>query len=148
MRLTRHTDYALRVLIYLSLRPGQRVSIRDVADAYGISHNHLTKVVQGLQHGGWISTARGQGGGITLARAPAEIRVGDVARQLEPASGLVECMSPDGNCRITPACGLQGALAAALEAFMQVLDGYTLQDIAGGRRRARLRELLQLTDIT
>lgn len=148
MRLTRHTDYALRVLIYLSVHPAQRVSIRNVADAYGISHNHLTKVAQRLQRGGWISTARGQGGGIALSCRPAEINVGEVARQLEPADALVECMGPDGNCPIAPACGLQGALADALEAFMKVLDGYTLEDLAGGRRRGALRNLLQLTEIS
>lgn len=148
MRLTRHTDYALRVLIYLSVRPDQRVSIRSVAEAYGISHNHLTKVAQRLQRGGWISTARGQGGGIALARAPAEVNVGDVARQLERADALVECMGPDDNCPIAPACGLRGALTAAIEAFMQVLDGYTLEDLAGGRRRGALHDLLQIDDIT
>lgn len=148
MRLTRHTDYALRVLIYLSVHPAQRVSIRDVADAYGISHNHLTKVAQRLQRGGWIRTARGQGGGISLARSPSEINVGEVTRQLERADVLVECMGPDGNCPIAPVCELRGALAAALEAFMAVLENYTLADLAGGRRRDALRNLLQLTEIT
>lgn len=146
MRLTRHTDYALRVLIYLSVRPGERVSIRSVADAYGISHNHLTKVVQRLKRGGWVDTTRGQGGGITLARSPRDIHVGEVTRQLERADALVECMGSANRCPIAPACGLKSALGEAIEAFMKVLDDYTLEDLAGGQRRSALRDLLRLSE--
>jgi len=144
MRLRLHTDYALRVLIYLAVRPGERTRVRDIAAAYDVSHHHLTKVVQRLQRGGWLATARGQGGGISLCIPPEQINVGTLVRELESAGGLVSCLDPDGDCIITPACGLKGAFEEALEAFMAVLDGYSLADLTGGRRRRPLLALLSL----
>jgi len=146
MRLTLHTDYALRLLMYLAVRPGERVRLRDIADAYEISHEHLSKIVRRLQLAGWIEAIRGQGGGIRLACDPAQISVGDVTRMLGEADALVECMTSDNRCRIAPACGLRAALGAALDAFMHVLDGYTLADLTGGECRGALRELLHLPD--
>lgn len=143
MRLTLHTDYALRVLIYLAVNPEERVRIQDIAEAYGISHHHLTKVAQQLQHHGFILTVRGKGGGISLARPPADISVGEVTRRLEPAGQLVECFEAGGHCVLDGQCALAGALRRATEAFMASLDDLTLADLTR-RRSSALRERLGL----
>ena len=145
MRITSYTDYSLRVLIYLALNGGQRCTVREIAEAYGISRNHLTKVVHQLQRHGYIHTTRGKRGGLTLARPPAGINVGAVVRDMEPDTALVECFGPDGRCVITPHCHLKSILYDAQQAFQAVLDGYTLADIAG-HQAAGLRRNLGLAD--
>ncbi|MGJ8480812.1 Rrf2 family transcriptional regulator [Sphingobium yanoikuyae] len=129
MQLTRHTDYALRVLIHLAAVPGGRATIPEIADAYGLSRNHLMKVVHGLGQGGFIRTQRGRGGGFTLAADPADIRIGAVVRHSEPDMAMADCAA----CAIRPACGLSGILAQAVGAFLTVLDGYSLADAARDR---------------
>ncbi len=134
MRLTRHTDYALRVLIYLATHPAGFASAADISAAYGISQNHLTKVVQGLAAAGFVETARGRGGGLRLARPADAIKVGAVVRRMEETLTLAECET----CRIARACGLIGVLDEALQAFLAVLDRYTVADVARGRRLGAL----------
>ncbi|MDG2511932.1 Rrf2 family transcriptional regulator [Sphingobium yanoikuyae] len=129
MQLTRHTDYALRVLIHLAAVPGGRATIPEIADAYGLSRNHLMKVVHGLGQGGFIRTQRGRGGGFTLAADPVDIRIGAVVRHSESDMAMADCAS----CAIRPACGLSGILAQAVGAFLTVLDGYSLADAARDR---------------
>jgi Rrf2 family nitric oxide-sensitive transcriptional repressor len=131
MRLTVHTDYALRTLLYLGLHGERLGSIRAIAQAYDISENHLTKVVHRLGRGGFVNTVRGRGGGIRLARPPAAIRIGDVVRRTEEDMALVECFGSANTCRITADCRLRGAFDEALRAFLAVLDGYTLADLLG-----------------
>ncbi len=141
MRLTVFSDYTLRVLIYLALRGDRLSTITEVAEAYGISRNHLMKVVHFLGQHGYVDTARGKGGGIRLAVDPAGINVGAVVRLSEEDTALVECFdAPRSRCRIEPACALQRALHEAVEAFFEVLDDYTLADLV--KPRARLSYLL------
>jgi Rrf2 family nitric oxide-sensitive transcriptional repressor len=141
VQLTRYTDYALRVLIYLALEPGRLATVEEIADRYGISRAHLTKVVHRLGRRGWVETLRGRRGGLRLARPPETIRVGDVVRATEESLALVECFEARGDCAIEPACGLRGALEEALAAFLAVLDRTTLADLVA-RRRAPLLRLL------
>lgn len=129
MQLTRHTDYALRVLIHLAVMPGGRATIPEIADAYGLSRNHLMKVVHHLGQGGFVDTQRGRGGGFTLAREPQNIMLGDVIRHAEPDMNMADC----GACAIRPACGLSGILRAATAAFLSVLDRHSLADAAHDR---------------
>ncbi|MND91643.1 HTH-type transcriptional repressor NsrR [compost metagenome] len=129
MRLTRYTDYAMRVLLYLAARPDRLCSISEIAGAYGISQNHLMKVVSDLVGAGYLDSVRGRSGGVRLARLPSEINIGAVVRHTEDGFDLVDC----GSCVIAPACGLTGALAQALSAFMKVLDGYTLENLTSRR---------------
>ncbi len=142
MRLTQYTDYSLRVLIYLGLRPDRRCTIREISEAYRISRNHLMKVVQQLVAEGYVESTRGVGGGLMLAHAPNRLGVGDVVRAMEPDMGLVECMRPKNDCVITEACRLQGMLAEARDAFLSVLDRYTLADILDPRMTKRLSDAL------
>ena len=129
MRLTRYTDYAMRVLLYLGARQDRLCSISEIAQAYDISQNHLMKVVSDLVGAGYVESVRGRSGGVRLAKSPAEINVGAVVRHTEDGFDLVDC----ANCVIAPACGLTGALNQALAAFMKVLDGYTLENLMGRR---------------
>lgn len=137
MKLTRYTDYALRVLIYLALAPDRQCSIAEIAQSYGASANHMMKIVQQLAREGFIASARGRGGGIRLGKAPEQIRVGAVVRLTEPDMDLAEC----GGCVINGVCGLTSAFGRATEAFLRVLDDYTLADVirSGDGLRALLR---------
>ena len=137
MRLTRYSDFALRVLLYLGARPGKVCAVSEIAKAYGVSQNHLTKVVHELGKAGYVASVRGRFGGVRLARPAAEINVGEVIRFTEDDFDLVECPT----CVIAPACGLNLVLGEALEAFMAVLNRYTLADLLAGRSEA-LRRLL------
>ncbi len=136
MHLTLHADYSLRVLLYLAARPGGLVSTQEVSEAYGISKNHLVRVVQALGKEGFVEVRPGRTGGITLARQPADITLGQVFRITEPDFHLVECFNKEENtCPISPACGLKGVLYEAREAFLGVLDKYTLADVMKRSRR-------------
>ncbi len=142
MHLNLHTDFGLRVLLYLGSTPDGAASAPDIASAYDISLNHLRKVVQALSRAGYVRTTRGRTGGIALAMAPSEIGIGQVVRALEPDFRLVECFEPKTNrCAVTPACALMHALGDAQKAFLAVLDGYTLADVL--RNKAVLWRLLK-----
>ena len=131
MQLTTHTDYALRVLIYLTLHQNQLATISELADFFDISRNHLVKVVHNLGVKGFIKTVRGKGGGICLARPPETINIGAVVREIEGNFYVTECFNPQkqGHCAVQPICGLTLLLGTALNQFMQVLDSATLIDL-------------------
>ena len=134
MKLTSFTDYSLRVLIYLAAEPGRRATIAEIASSYELSEHHLTKVVHFLGKHGWITTVRGKGGGISLARPAAEIRVGRVVRDTEGSALPAECFGPGGGqCAISSCCKLQDVLGDAVKAFYAVLDRHTLADITRNR---------------
>lgn len=129
MKLTLYSDYSLRVLMYIA-RQEHRVQIDEIAKFYGISKNHLTKVVNNLATLGYIETTRGRGGGIRIKMTPEEINIGALIRKTEEHFNLVECFNRETNtCPIAGICGLQGVLGEALNAYLSVLDKYTLQDI-------------------
>ncbi len=143
MRLTTFSDYAFRVLIYVASMPEDSATIGDIAQAYGISQNHLTKVVHRLGRLGYLQTVRGKGGGLRLAKPAGSIGVGEVLRATEDGFALVECMSEgSSDCRIERSCALKGALGEALAGFLAVLDRYTLDDLA--RRGAPFAKVLFL----
>jgi Rrf2 family nitric oxide-sensitive transcriptional repressor len=135
VKLTRYTDYALRVLMHLAARPERLSSIGEIARSYAVSQNHLMKVVHDLRKAGYVAAVRGRTGGIRLSRPPSEINVGDVVRHTEEGFDLVEC----GRCIIAPACGLTGVLGEALGAFMHTLDRHSLADLVADRTDALLR---------
>jgi len=130
MRLTNFSDYALRVLMYAAARNGRLITIDETARLYGISRAHLMKVANQLTRTGYLKAVRGRSGGLTLAKRPDKIRLGDVLRATEPDFALVECFAAGNQCVITPRCRLRGALKEALGAFMGTLDGYTLADLS------------------
>ena len=130
MRLTFYSDYSLRLLMYAALKEGALVTIQDVADAYGISKNHLMKVAFQLGRHGLLETVRGRNGGLRLGRPPGKIGLGEIVRLTEEDFTMVECFDPATNsCAITHTCRLRGVLSKALKAYLAVLDEYTLADL-------------------
>lgn len=137
MRLTKYTDYGIRVLVYLGTRDGELASIKEVARSFDISQDHLKKVVQDLAGAGFVHAVRGRNGGIRLARQPSDINLGSVLRHTEGLDELIEC----AGCPVAPACGLPPVLAEATAAFAAVFDKYTVADLI--RRRPELQLLLK-----
>jgi len=140
MKLTRYTDYALRVIIYLGTRDDGLSSIAEISALYDISRNNLMKVVQDLAHLGYVEAIRGRSGGIRLGRRAEEINLGMLIRHTEKAVTLVDCTQ----CIIAPACGLPSVLNEACRAFFAVLDKYTLADLLVQRKQ--FKDLLIFSD--
>jgi Rrf2 family nitric oxide-sensitive transcriptional repressor len=133
MRLTKFTDYSLRVVIYLARHPEGLATIADIASEYDIPASHLMKVVHRLAQCGYIVTVRGKGGGMRLARAPDRINVGDLVRDTEDNMDIAECFSAaHQDCPMLPACALKSVLLEARRSFLTTLDFYRLSDIMGG----------------
>ena len=142
MEMSQFTDYSLRVLIYSGLEAERLVSVRSISEAFNISQNHLVKVVHKLSQLGYLDTFKGRGGGFRLALAPADIGIGELVRKTERFA-IVECLSPGGgSCCIAGFCQLKGALAKAQQAFLGVLDGYSLSDFL--KPKSSLREALSI----
>ncbi len=140
MQLLLYTDYALRVLIYAATHPGEPVAAATIAEAYGISADHVAKAAKALTRQGLLQATRGAAGGVRLAKPPHQIRIGDVVRFFEAGRGTVSCLQAGGPpCKIQPACRLRDAFARAGEAFYSELDAVTLADItASGAGIVRL----------
>ncbi len=133
MQLTRFTDYALRTLLFLGAHSKRLCTIAEIAEAYGVSVNHLMKVANRLAACGYIETVRGKGGGLRLARPPRMINVGEVVRDMEERFDLVECFNDENQeCPLLPACALKSVLNDARRSFMATLDRRTLQDVLTG----------------
>jgi Rrf2 family nitric oxide-sensitive transcriptional repressor len=129
MRLTKFSDYALRVLMYAAARNERLITIDETSKVYGISRAHLMKVVNQLTRAGYLTAVRGRSGGLTLAKRPNTIKLGDVVRLTEPDFALTECFETQNECVVTARCRLRGALREALGAFIRTLDRYTLADL-------------------
>ncbi|MCX2783180.1 Rrf2 family transcriptional regulator [Microbulbifer thermotolerans] len=145
MHITRYTDYSLRVLMYVALKGEELATIREIAESYEISKNHLMKVVQSLNSKGYLIAIRGKNGGVRLAGRPEDINVGHLVRDTEQDLALVECFNNGKGCVITPACELKRIFAEALEAFFQVLDQYTLADLLPKGKAQHMVRLLRIS---
>jgi Rrf2 family transcriptional regulator, nitric oxide-sensitive transcriptional repressor len=131
MRLTAFTDYGLRTLMLMAGAPARVFTTMEIAGLFQISHNHLTKIVRELSAAGFVTTLRGAGGGLMLARPPGKITIGDVVRRMEARQSIVECFREDGgSCVLTPTCRLKSRLGKAAMAFLAELDKSTLADCA------------------
>ena len=136
LQLTYHTDYSLRVLMYLAIQPERLVNIREIAERYDISRHHLVKVVHNLARGGFIRSYRGKGGGIELAREAGQINIGQVVRYTEGPFRPVECFDAERNrCVITAVCDLALVLQEACDNFLATLDKYSLAALAVERKK-------------
>lgn len=131
MQLTQFTDYGLRSLMYLAAEPGRLCSVREISEHYGISRNHLVKVVHRLSQLGYVVSSKGKGGGIRLAEHAGDLKLGDLVEALEPNMNLAECFDAETNtCRITSVCRLKHSLFEARKAFLESLNSHTLKDAA------------------
>ena len=131
MQLTYFTDYCFRVLIHLAQHPDQKFTIDQLHSFFGISRNHLVKVIHWLGQHDYIATSRGKGGGVLLNLDPTSVNIGELFVKAEQRLDLAECMGTDCQCKIVASCGLQGVIRAGLTAFLDVLSDYSLADIAG-----------------
>ncbi|MDH5325869.1 MAG: Rrf2 family transcriptional regulator [Gammaproteobacteria bacterium] len=137
MQLTLHTDYALRVLIYLSLKPSEMVTIDEITDYYGVSRNHLVKVVHHLATQGFIKTTRGKNGGMQLADKPEKITIGSVVRKMEANFDIVECFNDkNARCNVVPICNLKSVLQKASANFLSYLDQFSIADAVDADKQA------------
>lgn len=144
MHITRYSDYALRVLIYLAADTGRLATIKDISDSYDISRSHLMKVVNQLNQQGYVEAIRGKNGGLRLGRSPESINVGVLFRHTEPDMDLVECFSENNQCTISPICNLKHVLYEARHAFLTTLDQYSLADLVLPTHNAELRQILKI----
>lgn len=134
MQLTRYTDYGLRILMYLAVLPnGRQSSINEVCETFGLSRNHVNKIVHQLGKLGLIQTRRGKSGGIALGMPPEQINIGKVVVDLEASLNIIDCRQPV--CRLLPVCRLKGMFAEAATAFVSSLEQYTLADLLGDQKQ-------------
>ena len=139
MQLTLHSEYALRVLLYLGCHPGEVLSTKEISRAFTISRHHLVRVMQTLSDQGYVQLIPGRSGGVSLAIEPRLIRIGDVVRKTEAAFRIAECFDKTRNtCCIVTVCSLKPALEEALRAFLGTLNTYTLDDLMGHGTQRRL----------
>ena len=134
MQVTLHTDYALRVLIHVAIADSKLITINDIAKTFDVSKQHLMKVVNNLGQKGYLDTVRGRGGGIRLRRPAHDINIGQVVRETEERLGIIGCLERRGYCPIQRVCELRGVFGEATQAFLAVLDEYTLADLIKPRR--------------
>lgn len=139
MKLTTQTDYALRTLMYLATR-STRAHVSDVATTFGISVNHVAKVVNLLARGGYIHSTRGIGGGIELAQPAEQVSIGRVIELIEGDLHLLSCVGEDDSCSIHSFCKLKGVLAEAERVQRTYLNGVTLADVVPARGQLRRAE--------
>lgn len=138
VQLTRFTDYGLRTLFYLCVLPSdQLATIDDVCETFDLSRNHVRKIVNRLSQEGYITTVRGNGGGMFLGVKPCDINLGEVVRSLEPNMYPVNCQEPKP-CVLLPGCELNNVFADAMSAFMAELDKHTLEDLVNPRKVIKL----------
>lgn len=144
MKLTRHTDYSLRALMYLAANQERRVTVSEIAQHHRISRNHIVKVVHQLGVLGYVMTLRGKHGGVTLARPATEILVGQVVQDMEPGMALVECLESNSDCILTPQCRLKDSIRQATAAFLATLNSVSLNDLVNSPTLVSLRDPLVL----
>ncbi|MCE9786052.1 Rrf2 family transcriptional regulator [Shewanella chilikensis] len=137
MQLTRYTDFGIRTLMYLAIQPERETLFRiaEITEVFDLSPNHVSKIVHHLGKLGYLQTIRGKSGGFRLGMAPEKINVGALVRALENSLAPIDCSKP--YCRLTPACQLKGVLAQAVDAYLAVLDRYTLADIVSNQQELR-----------
>ncbi|MCO5157196.1 MAG: iron-responsive transcriptional regulator RirA [Aquamicrobium sp.] len=146
MRLTRQTNYAIRILMYCAANDGRLSRIPEIAAAYSVSELFLFKILQPLVEHKLVETVRGRNGGVRLARPAADITLFDVVRVTEENFAMAECFEKDStDCPLVDSCSLNEALRKALGAFFEVLESYSIHDLV--KARPHMRDLLGLTDI-
>ena len=143
MRLTKQTNYAIRILMYCAANDGKLSQIPEIASAYHLSESFLFKILKPIVKHGFVESTRGRNGGIRLARPASEIKLSDIVRITEDNFSMADCFEAEGsNCPLVDNCGLNSALKEALGAFFAVLDKYTIDDITNNN--SRINELLGL----
>lgn len=136
MQLTKHTDYAFRVLIYLAGMQQERTTIQAISDTYDVSKTHLMKVVNELSNKGWVNSTRGKNGGICLGTAAENINMRAVLEHMEKTLDPINCDTP--LCHIQGVCLLKPILVQAQNEYLSYLGKYSLADIINQETVARV----------
>lgn len=144
LHITKYIDYSIRVLTYLAVHCHELCTITDIANSFGISKNHLMKIVQALNTKGYLTAIRGKNGGLRLRGKPASINLGELVRDIEGDTTMVECFGTDNQCIITECCQLKHIFYEAQQNFYQTLEKYTLLDLVDEERKIELRKLLHI----
>lgn len=137
MRLTRQTNYAMRILMYCAANDGQLSRVPEIAAAYTVSELFLFKILQPLVEAKLVETVRGRNGGVRLAKPADQISLFDVVRVTEENFAMAECFEADADCPLMDSCGLNSALREALNAFFEVLSRHTIADMVAARPNMR-----------
>ncbi|MCI4661985.1 MAG: Rrf2 family transcriptional regulator [Neomegalonema sp.] len=138
MQLTIRSNHAMRLMMYCALTQGEVVPVAKIAQSCNMSEAHLGKIANALAGQGLLETVRGRKGGVRLARPAHETNVGEIVRATEFGRCMVECLNLDTNtCPLVDVCRFRGIIGRALEAFLSVLDGYTLADLVAEREGLR-----------
>jgi len=146
MRLTRQTNYAIRILMYCAANDGRLSRIPDIAEAYSLSELFLFKILQPLVENGLIETVRGRNGGVRLGKPADQITLFDVVRVTEDNFAMAECFENDAvDCPLVDSCGVNEALRKALNAFFEVLESYSIADLV--EARPNMRNLLGIDEL-
>lgn len=146
MRLTRQTNYAMRILMYCAANDGQLSRIPEIAASYSVSELFLFKILQPLVENGLVETVRGRNGGVRLAKKADKISLFDVVRVTEESFAMAECFeNDDAECPLVDSCALNSALREALNAFFEVLMKYTIADLVAAR--PNMRNLLGIDEL-
>ncbi|CAN7142407.1 iron-responsive transcriptional regulator RirA [Aminobacter aminovorans] len=141
MRLTRQTNYAMRILMYCAANEGRLSRVPEIAAAYTVSELFLFKILQPLVEAKLVETVRGRNGGVRLAKPADQISLFDVVRVTEESFAMAECFENDAaECPLVDSCGLNSALREALNAFFEVLGRYSIADLVAAR--PNMRDLL------
>lgn len=146
MRLTRQTNYAIRILMYCAANDGRLSRVPEIAAAYSVSELFLFKILQPLVENKFVETVRGRNGGVRLGKPARDITLFDVVRVTEDNFSMAECFENDAaECPLVDSCALNEALRKALGAFFEVLEGYTIDDLI--KARPVMRDLLGIPDL-
>jgi Rrf2 family iron-responsive transcriptional regulator len=138
MRLTRQTNYAIRILMYCAANEDRLSRIPEIAAAYSVSELFLFKILQPLVENKLVETVRGRHGGVRLGKPADEISLFDVVRVTEESFAMAECFESDSaECPLVDSCALNAALREALGAFFAVLERHTIKDLVAARPNVR-----------
>lgn len=137
MRLTRQSNYAMRILMYCAANTDRLSRIPEIASAYSVSELFLFKILQPLVENGLVETVRGRNGGVRLGRPAEQITLFDVVRVTEESFAMAECFESDTDCPLVDSCALNAALREALNAFFEALARHTIADLVAERPNMR-----------
>jgi Rrf2 family transcriptional regulator, nitric oxide-sensitive transcriptional repressor len=129
MQLTLFSDYSLRLLMYLGLKPDRVVPIVEIADAFKVSRHYMLKVMNALVQLGYLEAVRGRNGGVRMLQRPEDVRLGKLVMRTEPSGGVLACLDGETDCPIISVCRLRRVLADAQAEFYRAIDRYTLADL-------------------
>ena len=141
MKLSTRGQYGTRALLDLSLHRGQGpVLLRDIARRQQIPLQYLEHLIAPLIAGGILRSIRGARGGVSLARAPEEIRLSEVVRLLEGSIAPVECVDNPEACNRSELCVTRDIWGELKQAIDGVLESTTLKDLVERQKRKKKPE--------